>query len=75
MTYDELSAIVNKSYRETGDIRKTVKETGVSFNEVWDMTGMKDWFDFYETEDYRVEPAVIAPRLKSIGLGRTCLSA
>ena len=48
MTYDELSAIVNKSYRETGDIRKTVKETGVSFDEVWDMTGMKDWFDFME---------------------------
>ena len=51
MTYKELSEIVNKSYRETGDIRKTVKETGVSFNEVWDMTGMKDWFDFYETDD------------------------
>ena len=50
MNYNELSEIVNKSYRETGDIRKTVKETGVSFNEVWDMTGMKDWFDFYETD-------------------------
>ena len=48
MTYDELSAIVNKSYRETGDIRMTVKETGVPFNEVWDMTGLKDWFDFVE---------------------------
>ena len=38
MTYNELSEIVNNSYRETGDIRKTVKETGVPFNEVWDMT-------------------------------------
>ena len=46
MTYDELSEIVNKSYRETRDIRKTVKETGVSFDEVWDMTGMKDWFEW-----------------------------
>lgn len=48
MTYDELSEIVNKSYRETGDIRKTVKETGVSFNEAWEMVGYKDWFDFME---------------------------
>ena len=56
MTYDELSAIVNKSYRETGDVRKTVKEIQkidrtITFNEVWDMTGLKDWFDFYETDD------------------------
>jgi hypothetical protein len=51
MTYNELSEIVNKSYRETGDIRKTVKETGVSFNEVWELTGNKDWFDFYETDE------------------------
>ena len=51
MNYNELSEIVNKSYRETGDVRKTVKETGVSFNEVWDMTGLKDWFDFYETDE------------------------
>ena len=51
MNYNELSEIVNKSYRETGDIRKTVKETGVSFNEVWDMTGLKDWFDLYETDE------------------------
>ena len=49
MNYKELSEIVNKSYRETGDIRKTVKETGVSFDEVWDMTGMKDYFYFEET--------------------------
>ena len=51
MNYNELSEIVNKSYRETGDVRKTVKETGVPFNEVWEMVGNKDWFDFYETED------------------------
>ena len=51
MTYDELSEIVNKSYRETRDIRETMKKTGRSFDEVWDMTGMKDWFDFYETDE------------------------
>ena len=48
MTYDELSKIVNKSYRETRDIRETMKQTGRSFDEVWDMTGMRDWFDFVE---------------------------
>ena len=48
MTYGELSEIVNKSYRETRDIRETMKKTGRSFDEVWDMTGMKDWFDFME---------------------------
>ena len=50
MTYDQLLAIVNKSCRESG-IGKTVKETGVSFNEDWNMIGNKDWFDFYEAED------------------------
>ena len=53
MTYGQLLAIVNKSYRETGDVRKTVREIQkidrtITFNEVWDMTGMKDWFDFME---------------------------
>ena len=48
MNYDELSEIVNKSYRETRVIRETMKKTGRSFDEVWDMTGMRDWFDFVE---------------------------
>ena len=47
-SYEELSKLVNESYARTNDIRKTVKETGVPFHEVWDMTGMKDWFDFVE---------------------------
>tara|TARA_A100000164_G_scaffold33380_1_gene25580 strand:- start:433 stop:615 length:183 start_codon:yes stop_codon:yes gene_type:complete len=56
MNYNELSEIVNKSYRETGDIRKTVKEIQkidrtITFNEVWEMIGNKDWFDFYETDE------------------------
>ena len=48
LSYEELSNLVNESYARTNDIRKTVKETGVPFHEVWDMTGMKDWFDFVE---------------------------
>lgn len=51
LSQSELSELVNKSYKKTKDIRKTSKETGVPFNEVWDMTGMKDWFDFYETDE------------------------
>ena len=43
MNYDDLSKLVNDAYRETGDIRETVKETGLTFEEVWDMTGMRDW--------------------------------
>ena len=50
-SYEELSKTVNDSYKKTVDVRETVKETGVPFNEVWDMTGLKDWFDFYETDE------------------------
>ncbi len=48
-TYDEISKRVNESYARTKDIRKTMRETGVSFSEVWEMIGMKDYFDFEET--------------------------
>ena len=48
-SYNELSKLVNDSYRRTKDIRETMKETSLSFDEVWDMTGMKDYFDFEET--------------------------
>ena len=50
-SYDELSKIVNESYARTKDIRVTMRETGVSFSEVWEMTGMKDFFDFEETDE------------------------
>ena len=50
LSYEELSKMVNESYKKTGDVRETVKETGVPFNEVWELTGNKDWFDFYETD-------------------------
>ena len=49
-TYDELSKLVNVSYAKTNDIRETMKQTGLSFDEVWDMTGMKDWMDFMEDD-------------------------
>ena len=42
---------MNETYKTTGDIRETMKETGLSFDEVWDMTGFKDWFDFVETDE------------------------
>jgi hypothetical protein len=48
-SYDEVSKRVNASYAKTKDIRKTMRETGVSFSEVWEMIGMKDYFDFEET--------------------------
>ena len=51
LSYGELSEIVNASYAKNSDIRETMKEIGVSFDEVWDMTGMKDSFDFYNGED------------------------
>ena len=49
VSYRELSEIVNASYAKTKDIRDTMRETGVSFSEVWEMVGMKDCFDFEET--------------------------
>ena len=36
MNYDELSKLVNDTYRETGDIRETMVRTGLTFDEVWD---------------------------------------
>ena len=48
-SYDELSEIVNASYSKTKDIRETMRETGVSFSEAWEMVGLKDYFDFEET--------------------------
>ena len=51
MSYDELSKVVNESYAKTNNIRKTVKETGIPFDLVFDMTGLKDYFDFMEDSD------------------------
>mgnify|MGYP003350369527 FL=1 len=49
VSYREFSEIVNASYAKTKDIRETMRETGVSFSEVWEMVGLKDYFDFEET--------------------------
>ena len=48
VSYRELSEIVNASYAKTRDIEVTMRETGVSFSEVWEMVGLKDYFDFEE---------------------------
>ena len=52
VSYRELSEIVNASYAKTKDIRDTIRETGVSFSEVWEMVGLKDYFDFEETDEF-----------------------
>ena len=46
LNYGELSEIVNASYAKTNDIRETMKETGLTFDEVWDMVGFKDRLDW-----------------------------
>ena len=51
MTYDELSKIVNESYERTSDIRETMRETKLSFDLVWDMTGHKDEMDWTDAQD------------------------
>ena len=51
LSYKEISEIVNESYSRTKDIRATMRETVVSFSEVWEMVGMKDYFDFEEIDD------------------------
>ncbi len=51
ISYRELSEIVNASYTKTKDIRDTMRDTGVSFSEVWEMVGLKDYFDFEETDE------------------------
>jgi len=44
--YDGMAVRVNASYRRTGDIHQTIRETGLSFGLVWEMVGYKDEMDF-----------------------------
>ena len=44
--YDQLSRIVNDTYQKNQSIRQTVKETGLSFEEVFEFCGYKDLVDF-----------------------------
>ena len=46
LSYGELSEIVNASYAKTNDIRETMKETHLSFDEVWEAVGFKDQMDW-----------------------------
>ena len=50
LSYDALSQIVNESYRITGNIRRTARETEVPLDFVWEMVGLKDHSDFGDTE-------------------------
>ena len=46
MNYDELSLLVNESYKSTDDIRTTMKELKLPFDVVFEMLGFKDELDF-----------------------------
>ena len=47
-SYDELSLLVNERYKTEKNVRRIASEFGLSFSEVWEMVGYKDYFDFYE---------------------------
>tara|TARA_B100001093_G_C26133086_1_gene720020 strand:+ start:247 stop:471 length:225 start_codon:yes stop_codon:yes gene_type:complete len=46
MSYDELAKIVNKKYETEKNMRKIALELNISFSEVWEMIGFKDFFDY-----------------------------
>ena len=48
--YDQLSRIVNDTYQKNQSIRQTARETGLSFDEVFEFCGYKDLVDFKETK-------------------------
>ena len=45
-SYDELCEKVNETYRRADNVCETVKETGIHFDIVWEMLGLKHWFEF-----------------------------
>ena len=47
-SYDELLVLVNEKYKTEKNMRKIASEVGISFSEVFEMIGYKDYFDFYE---------------------------
>ena len=49
--YDEMSKRVNASYRRTGDIRLTMRETELTFDVVWEMVGFRDEVDCLDTQE------------------------
>ncbi len=44
--YDELAKLVNERYKTEKNMRKIAREFEISFSEVWEMIGFKDYFDF-----------------------------
>ena len=44
-TYDEISKLVNDTYKDNPDIRTVAKDQGLSFDVVWECLGFKDYFD------------------------------
>jgi hypothetical protein len=51
MSYDDLCKLVNDAYRENPDIpiRTLVNDLDIPFDVVWEIIGLKDWYDFVET--------------------------
>ena len=55
-SYDEWSHIVNTKLSKIDEptfstYREISKEFNLSFSEIWDFSGMKDYFDFVEGDD------------------------
>ena len=46
-----MSKRVNASYRRTGDIRLTMRETELTFDVVWEMVGFRDEMDCLDTQE------------------------
>ena len=49
--YDELSNLINDSYAKNPDMRLIAREYGISVNEVFEITGWKDWWDYQVNEE------------------------
>tara|TARA_A100001015_G_scaffold236421_1_gene268586 strand:+ start:8945 stop:9142 length:198 start_codon:yes stop_codon:yes gene_type:complete len=48
LSYDDLAKLVNEKYETEKNMRKIATDFNISFSEVWEMIGYKDYFDFYE---------------------------
>ena len=50
MAYDDISKLVNDTYKDNPDIRTLALELVLPFDVVWECLGFKDYLDFVETE-------------------------
>ena len=48
-TYDDISELVNDTYKDNPDIRTVANDLVLPFDVVWESIGFKDWFAFYDT--------------------------